>query len=368
MTTTRRRPVRVAPLFAKLLLPIPLIALCATPARAQTPASAPLTPSSSSTSPPRASPATVESPAPPPSQSPPPWYQGVSEDRKQTAQALFEEARRLHRRMMFAEARAKYEEALAFWEHPELRLYLARVLRSIGLPVLAYENLRLSLRWGPGSLDADKEEEARSTLQALAERELATIQIRCDEPGATVLMDGKTWFVGPGAERRMVTPGEHVITARKDGYATVVKPVVVLAGKEASGQLALNAYPVVTTQRWPVWIPWATVGAGVAITVLGGTMMGQADTNHREAQRRYEESCGRTCAPFRRDPYEASVVESRLAAGTLITGAAMAVTGTVMLLVNTPPSYRTKDHSGVRIELRPTASPDAAMMRVRFVL
>lgn len=123
ITTTRERPVEVGLSCVKRLVPIALVALYAAPAGAQ--AAAPAAESSSPS---------------------PPWHRGVSEDRKQKAQALFEEARELHRRMMLAEARAKYEQALASWEHPELRLYLGRALASIGLPLLAYDNLRMSLQ------------------------------------------------------------------------------------------------------------------------------------------------------------------------------------------------------------------------------
>ncbi|WP_437682325.1 hypothetical protein [Sorangium sp. So ce131] len=334
MTATRARSARLALAGARLLLPVALVALCAAPARAQ---------------------------------ATPPWHEGVSEERKQKAQALFEEARELHRRMMLAEARAKYEEALASWEHPELRLYLGRALKSIGLPLLAYENLRLSLQWAPGSLDPEVEQEARASMRALVEQELAAIKIRCDEPGATVLLDGKPWFVGPGAERRMVTPGEHVVTARKAGYFTVVKPVVVPAGKEASGQLALSVDTIVTKQRWPAWIPWATLGAGAALGAAGAGLMWHAGASHGEVDQRLREGCERSCPPSTADGYEASVLENRLAIGALVAGGAAAVAGTVLLFMNRPQPYRTEDRGGVKLDLLPAASFDAAGLSARLV-
>ncbi|WP_437737602.1 hypothetical protein [Sorangium sp. So ce1335] len=320
---------------ARLLLPIALVALCAAPARAQTPV--------------------------------PPWHHGVSEERKQRAQVLFEEARELHRRMMLAEARAKYEEALASWEHPELRLYLGRALRNIGLPLLAYESLRSALRWGPGSLDAEQEQEARAALRALVEQELATIEIRCDEPGATVLLDGQPWFVGPGAERRMVLPGEHVVTARKSGYFTVVKPIFVFAGKEASGQLALSVDAVVTRQRWATWVPWATLAAGTALGLAGGGLMWQAHTEHGDTDKRLRNGCIRSCETSDSDAYDPSVLENQLGIGALVAGGATAITGTVLLFMNRPQSYRSEDRGGVKVELRPAASFDAASLSARLV-
>ncbi|WP_437954828.1 hypothetical protein WME76_25045 [Sorangium sp. So ce119] len=272
-----------------------------------------------------------------------PWHQGISDDRKQQAHELFTQARALHRRMMFAEARVKYEEALAAWEHPELRLYLARVLKSIGLPLQAYENLRLALRWGPGALAPDKEQEARAAMRALMEHELAAIEIRCDEPGATVLLDDKSWFVGPGTARRMVTPGEHVVMVRRDGYSTVVKPILVIAGKEASGQLARRVDTVIGQPRWPTWIPWTMLGAGAALGVAGGGLMwsGAADEGNRGG--------------------------GDLAIGAFVAGGATMITGTVLLLMNRPQAYRVRDRGEVEIELRPIASLGPAGLSARLV-
>ncbi|MGK4002827.1 hypothetical protein WMF31_09425 [Sorangium sp. So ce1036] len=255
----------------------------------------------------------------------------------------FAEARALHRRMMLVEARAKYEEALAAWEHPELRLYLGRVLRSIGLPLLAYENLRLALRWGPGALDPEKEQEARATIRALMENELAAIEIRCDEPGAAVLLDGKPWFVGPGTERRMVTPGEHIVMVRRDGYSTIVKPILVIAGREASGQLARRVDTVVAPPPWPRWIPWAVLGAGAALGAAGGGLMwsGEADRGNQGGD--------------------------DVAIGAFIAGGAIAVTGTVLLLMNRPQAYRIHDRGEVKVELRPIASLGAGGLSARLV-
>ncbi|WP_437633757.1 hypothetical protein [Sorangium sp. So ce854] len=285
----------------------------------------------------------MEASPPRPSRPPQPWHQGISDDRKQLAHELFTQARALHRRMMFTEARVKYEEALAAWEHPELRLYLARVLKSIGLPLLAYENLRLALRWGPGTLAPAKEQEARAAMRALMEHELAAIEIRCDEPGAAVLLDDKPWFIGPGTGRRMVTPGEHMVIVRRDGYSTVVKPILVVAGKAASGQLARRVDTVISQPRWPAWIPWTVLGAGAALGVAGGGLMwsGAADRGDQGG--------------------------GDLAIGGLVAGGATMITGTVLLLMNRPQVYRVHDRGEVEVELRPIASLGPAGLSVRLV-
>ncbi|WP_437563390.1 PEGA domain-containing protein [Sorangium sp. So ce542] len=266
--------------------------------------------------------------------------------------------------MRLAEARAKYEEALAVWEHPQIRLYLGRVLMHIDLPLLAHDNLRLALKWGPGSLAPAMEQEARAALRRLTEQELAAIEVRCDEPGATVLLDGKPWFVGPGAERRVVMPGEHVVTARKDGYFTVVKSMLVVAGKEASGQVELSADATITQRRWPAWLPWATLGAGAALSLAGGGLMWHAGTTNERADDRVRDACDPSCAPYSRDGY---VLEHRLAIGASVAGGATVLTGVILLFMNRPQSYRTEDRGGVNVEFRPAASLETAGLSARIV-
>ncbi|KYF66968.1 hypothetical protein BE11_18415 [Sorangium cellulosum] len=58
---------------------------------------------------------------------------------------------------------------------------------------------------------------------------------------------------------------------------------------------------------------------------------------------------------------------NRLAIGALVAGGATAVTGAVLLFMNRPQSYRTEDRGGVKVELRPAASLDAASLSTRLV-
>ncbi|WP_437931274.1 hypothetical protein WMF37_19265 [Sorangium sp. So ce291] len=304
-----------------------------------------------------------------------PWHQGVPEERKQRAEQLFQEGRELHRSAILAEARAKYEEALRYWDQPELRVYLGRVLMRSGLPLPAYENLQRALQWGPGAIDPQLEAEARASMSELIRQDLALIEIRCDEPGAAVLLDGKPWFVGPGAERRLVLPGEHVVTARKKGYYTVVNPVVVLAGKRASGTLRLSADATITERRWQAaWVPWAVVGAGGALGLLGAGLTWQANAHMHdvEAEREFQVSFRRACKqelecrPRERSAYDKGFLENGIAIGSFVAGGAALIAGGVLVYMNRPRSYRTEDRGGVTIELAPAVSGSAAGLSTRI--
>ncbi|WP_437959539.1 hypothetical protein WME76_07700 [Sorangium sp. So ce119] len=304
-----------------------------------------------------------------------PWHQGVPEERKQKAEQLFQEGRELHRSAILADARSKYEEALRYWEHPELRVYLGRVLMRTGLPLLAYENLQSALRWGPGALDPQLEAEARASMSELLRQELAVIEIRCDEPGAAVLLDGRRWFVGPGAERRLVLPGEHVVTARKEGHYAVVKPVIVLAGKRASGTLRLSADATITERRWQAaWVPWAVIGAGGALGLLGAGLTWQANVHNDKADGKFQAAFRRACrqelecTPREGSVYDEGRLENGIAIGSFVAGGVALITGGVLVYMNRPRSYRTADHGDIKIEVAPAVSGSAAGLstRIRF--
>ncbi|WP_437967444.1 hypothetical protein WMF04_49200 [Sorangium sp. So ce260] len=286
----------------------------------------------------------------------PPWHEGVAEERKREAQELFMQGRDLHRRMVLGDARRKYEEALALWEHPDLRFHLGKVLKTMGMPLLAYENLRLARRWGPASLDPEDDEEARALMKELVERELAVVEMRCDEPGAAVLLDGRPWFVGPGSSRRFVTPGEHVISATKEGYFPLVKPVVVLAGVDASGVLKLSADGIVTVRRWAAWKPWAVVGAGAGLGLAGAVLRWQADEHVEQAEQQFEATCKSNCAPTTRDATSRGLTERGVATGLFIAGGATLATGAVLAFLNMPRTYRSEDRGGVELQIVPAAS------------
>lgn len=313
------------------------------------------------TLPAQAEPAQTETP---PAQRP--WYQGVSEERQQKAKALFQEARELHRALLLGEARDKYEEALKHWEHPQLRLYLGRVLMRIGLPLLAYESLKRAMRWGPGALDAEEEKEALEALRELEQKHLGAITIRCDEPGVAMLLDGKPLFTAPGVRRRMLIPGDHVVAARKKGFHGTVKTVTVSAGKQVSAVIHLSVDAVMSERRWAAWKPWAVIGAGAALGAVGGGLLALASSDYEATVQDLQKSCASRCAPDTSGAYSRSQWENGLAIGSLVVGGAALLAGAGMVILNLPQSYRLKDESDVKVDVVPLASASSAGLSTRF--
>jgi tetratricopeptide (TPR) repeat protein len=348
--TIRRSSIAKSPPLAALGLSVALLLPRAARAQAQP---EPIPPA-------QAQPAPAETPS-----AEPPWYQGVSEERRQKAKALFQEARELHRALILGEARDKYEEALKYWEHPQLRLYLGRALMRIGLPLLAYESLQRVMKWGPGALDPEEEKEALGALRELEQKHLGVISIRCDEPGAEVLLDGSLLFKGAGEGRRMILPGDHVISARKKGSYATVRSVAVTAGKKATVVIHLSVDTTLSQRRWAAWKPWALVGTGAALGALGGGLLALSSSDYDRTVEGLRQKCALTCPPDTSGAYSRIQVENGLAIGSLVVGGAALLGGSAMVILNLPQPYRTKDESDVKVDVVPLLSASSAGLSTR---
>ena len=351
--TIRRISIASAPRWAALGLVAALFVPRAARAQAQ--------PAETETPPAQAQPAQTETP---PAQ--PPWYQGVSEERRQKAKALFQEARELHRALLLGEARDKYEEALKHWEHPQLRLYLGRVLMRVGLPLLAHESLKMAMKWGLGALDPEDEKEALAALRELEQKHLGAIAIRCDEAGAEVLLDGKLLFTGAGERRQMLIPGDHVVAARKKGFHGTVKTVTVSAGKQVSSVIHLSVDAIMSERRWAAWKPWAVIGGGAALGAVGGGLLALASSDYDATVQDLQKSCALKCAPDTSGAYSRSRWENGIGIGSLVVGGAALLVGSGMVILNLPQSYRSKDESDVKVDVVPLVSASSAGLSTRF--
>ncbi len=294
----------------------------------------------------------------------PAWHQGVSAEDKQKAIELFLEGKKFNEELLLGQAVDKYEEALKHWEQAQLRFYLARVQKRMGLPLAAHENLKKALSWGHRALEPDEKQEALDLLQELELKELGRVAVRCDEEGAEVLLDGKAW----GAEgTRLVLPGEHVVTAKKAGYYTTVKPIAVSAGKEVSGVIHLSIDTTLTKRRWIAWKPWSILGAGAAFGAVGGVLMAIARTNAAETTRTFNAQCAGSCSPNTTGPYEGAQVQNGLGIAALAVGGVGMLGGAGMVLLNLPQSYRTQDESDVKVEVAPMVSASIVGLSTRVV-
>ncbi len=299
-----------------------------------------------------------------------PWYEGVGPADQEAAIALFEEALTLQRQWLLPDAAARYEQALARWDHPKIRFYLSRVQEKMGDLVTAYENLRLSLRWG---LDAFPPADARMAREMLRRLEagLSRIEVRCDEPGAEVFLDGKPWFVGPGSKQATVRPGEHAVIARKGGFFTVTKSVSLVPGKQATVDIELSPETIVKGRwdRWRPWHTWAVVGTGAALTLAGGALEWQATRDYGQYEQSFRNVCNEQplCKPHQGDSVLVRTLKharwkNRGAIAAFTAAGVVLTAGAALSWLDWPRPHRNQDTGGFDIELAPLVTKDSVSL------
>ncbi|NMO23337.1 hypothetical protein, partial [Pyxidicoccus fallax] len=264
-----------------------------------------------------------------------PWAKGVSQQKQQAAIDLFRSANALLKESIFLKAAEQYRQALTHWDHPAIHYNLALALLNLDQPIEVREHLEAAMRYGVAPLDAEKLENARA-YRTLVEKQLAWVEITCETPGASVVMDGRPLFVGPGRHTGWVRAGPHTLVATGEGYLTQDQSRTLSPGERVTLDLKLFTSEdlIQYRRKWSAWKPWAVVGTGVALAA-GGVLM------HSTARDDYSKfdtaiaSCG-GCVP------EPAVADHRSRGDTLQTaafaaygvGGAALVTGAVLLYLN----------------------------------
>lgn len=202
-----------------------------------------------------------------------PWAKGVSPQDQQAALALFREGNSALKESIFVDAAKKYRDALALWDHPAIHYNLSLVLLNLDQPVEVHKHLIAAMRYGSAPLDSDKFEQAQR-FKKLIEAQLATIDVKCDVPGAQVVMDGQPLFVGPGRFTGVVRSGAHAIVVSADGYLTQTQNPKLPPGETTEVNLKLFRADDLTQyrRRWSAWVPWSVVGVGAAAVGAGAAM------------------------------------------------------------------------------------------------
>ncbi len=199
-----------------------------------------------------------------------PWAKGVSKDKQTQAIALFREGNAALKESLFPKAAVSYREALQVWDHPAIHYNLALALVNLDQPVEVHEHLTSALKFGASPLDDDKFQQAQRYL-ALIERQLTKMKVNCSFEGATVRLDGKTIFTGPGTWDGLIRAGQHTLSASKEGLLPDERSLTLAGGDSQTFDMRVYRTEELTEYRRafsPV-IPWAVLGAGVAAAGVG---------------------------------------------------------------------------------------------------
>ncbi|TNF37663.1 MAG: hypothetical protein EP329_02555 [Deltaproteobacteria bacterium] len=274
-----------------------------------------------------------------------PWQTGVSEERRDTAQALFAEANERFGDKEYPRALELYREARAAWDHPSINYNMAVCLLELDQGVAAWEALERSLRYGQGPL-SDRNYVEAQRYQRLLKGSLGFVRVRVAESHARVTLDGRELLVGPGEATRVLAPGPHELVASKTGFVTLTRPTVVPAGEETVVELALEPLTeVAQVRRWPTWMPWVVVGGGVLIAASGAPLLASARDDYDAYDAYVSANCGGGCAPSDlpravRDDADRGDAKRAGAITLFSLGAAAAITGAVLVVMNQPTEVR----------------------------
>ena len=193
-----------------------------------------------------------------------PWARGVSAENQQKALAKFQEGNASFIKDEWRTALDRYIEALAFWDHPNIRYNAAVCLIKLDRSVEAYEHMQAALRFGEAPLGPDLFRQGQTYLQMLA-KTTAYIEVICKEPAdVQVTIDGEPLPRCPAT--KLVLPGKHQLVTEKPGYKTERREVVAPPGGKETVVIVMQ--PDVTrtlTRRWARWKPWAVVAGGAVV-------------------------------------------------------------------------------------------------------
>lgn len=296
-----------------------------------------------------------------------PWAAGVTAERQQAALKYLQEGNSLLKESLFVEAAKVYRQALAEWDHPGIHYNLALALLNMDQPVEVFQNLEAAIKYGAEPLDPEKLEHAKSYLR-LIEKQVASVDIRCDVDGAQVTFDGAPLFRSPGHYQGLVRAGTHTVTASKAGFTTTSMTEELTSEKRTEMNLKLYTAGdlIGYRRRYPIWRPIAVAAFGGVLLATGAIMSLQAQKNVNAYDNSATAICPASgCAPG--DANYAALDQLRKRANTYntlagisyIAGGTIAAAGVLMVILDRSIPYRVDPESEHRdvARLSPSFAP-----------
>jgi len=320
-------------------------------------------------------PVPAKAPAAPPQTEPAkPWSANVSPSEQEIALSIYRAGNAEFEESRYAQALAKYREAIPHWDHPAIRFNMVVCLINLDQPLEAYEDLELALKYGSDPLGADVHAQGL-TYRKLLLGQLAKLEVVSREPGAEVSLDGARLFTGAGNVTRLVRPGNHQIVVTKPGFLTETIPLVLVPGKVTVAPVRMVPLKEATklTRRWASWKPWALVGVGTAVAIIGVPFELQASSNYQAYDKEFGTTCptgcggdGQPTVPASLTSLERTARAENIAAISLFTvGGATIVAGIAGVILNQPRAVARHERD---LRVVPVVGPGTAsvVLRGRF--
>ncbi len=179
------------------------------------------------------------------------------------------------------------------------------------------------------------------------EKRVGVVVVKIAQDGAHVAIDGREIGRGPAEVRVRLLPGPHTLVATLDGHQTLTRRLEVEAAKPLplAVQLEIEKVKVVVEQQavryerpYPTWVPWTTVGGGVALALVGGALHYSAAQDFDEFDALVEAavSSGHEAATVDQSARESGELKQIAAISLYAVGGAAIATGVVLLFFNRP--------------------------------
>jgi len=271
-----------------------------------------------------------------------PWADGVSDADQKKAMGVFDVANDLYEKGNYVEALAKYDAALATWNHPAIHYNKAMCLMSLERTLDAFSEMEQAMAQGEAPLGKDLFKEGTRYLKLLGDQ-VATFGIDLKTPGATVKLDGKT-EIKPGMTQRVLAKDEHTLIGEKPGFKTKTIPVTLRGGQTTTIEVKLDPEEKGRTERrWARWKPWAVVAAGGVVAIVGVPLLLSAKSEFElyDSEFAGNDGCPMGCrvelVPSDVAAHKTTAeTRQKLAFGAFAVGGATMVAGIVLVVLNQP--------------------------------
>ena len=268
----------------------------------------------------------------------------------------------------FKEALEKYDASFAIVPNPAIQYNRGNAFKNLQDWISALDAFEKFEATAPPELKS-KVPNLDKTVAEVKEH-VATLVIKCDVPGATILVGEKNIGTTPNLQPYRTSPGDMTITASAPGYITAKQDVTLMPGETATIEVPLKkgaTEPVATNVKEPTpfdnqaqpqpetpkdkpvshggggWktLGWVSGGVGIASLGVGFAFMGLSisDKNKADSNHCFDKVCDATGRQIINEAWTYADVSTIL----VVTGAvalALSVTSFVVAATKSPSSSK----------------------------
>lgn len=268
-----------------------------------------------------------------------PWSEGVSDTAQKRALQLFQDGNTFFEQSKYTDAVARYEQALTFWDHPNIRFNMAVCLINMRQPLVAWTHLQQALRFGDAPLGKHIHAEATNYVAAL-EASLAELTVTSSQPEVRIMVDGAPVTLTGGKHTMKLLAGKHQLVATRPGYLSESRALDLPAGSPVTEDIALVAGERVSYERrWSWWVPWSAAAGSVVLGIVGTSIYLSARSDIRAYDEDLREACPIGCTAAEipgelTDRAHAARRNSGIGVGLWVGAGALAITGGTLAVLN----------------------------------